>query len=166
MRLRQELRTDSVVCPTSSVLPLPLISVRPRLLRGRVVAWRDVQHSERLHRTGVHAIEGPLNLELRGAPVESPCSLLCDTGEEREADERGLFDQLTRFDMPPRDLHDLLNFADLVTDSVGRRMSVGDRLDEIPTRYVRQHPVHRAVTRSRSYLGYVLLASRCERAIR
>ena len=100
----------------------------------------------------MHAIDGALYLDRVGAPVEIVPLVAFHTGAEYEADERGLIDQLIQFDRPPQDLLDLLILADLVTDTAGRRLTVGERVDGIFARYEPQHPVHRAVTRSRSYL--------------
>lgn len=116
-------------------------------------AWlHDIGYSEGLHRTGMHAIDGARYLDLVGAPMEVVSLVAFHTGAEFEADERGLMDQLTQFDRPRQDMLDLLILADLVTDPSGRRVTVTERLDEIFARYEPQHPVHRAVTRSRSYL--------------
>lgn len=116
-------------------------------------AWlHDIGYADLLHRTGMHAIDGALYLDLGGAPREVVSLVAFHTGAEYEADERGLVDQLIQFDRPRQDLLDLLILADLVTDPSGRRVDVTERLDEICTRYEPRHPVHRAVTRSRSYL--------------
>ena len=116
-------------------------------------AWlHDIGYSKRLRRTGMHAIDGALYLDLAGAPMEVVSLVAFHTGAEYEADERGLVDQLILFDRPRQDLLDLLILADLVTDPSGCRVDVTERLDEIFARYEPQHPVHRAVTRSWSYL--------------
>lgn len=116
-------------------------------------AWlHDIGYADQLHRTGMHAIDGAIFLQLAGAPMEVVSLVAFHTGAEYEADERGVVDQLIQFDRPPQDLLDLLILADLVTDTSGQRVSVGQRLSEIFSRYDPEHPVHRAVLRSRSYL--------------
>lgn len=116
-------------------------------------AWlHDIGYAGRLRRTGMHAIDGAGYLDLAGAPKEVVSLVAFHTGAEYEADERGLIDQLSLFDRPQQDLLDLLILADLLTDPLGRRVVVIERLDEIFARYEPHHPVHRAVTRSRWYL--------------
>lgn len=116
-------------------------------------AWlHDVGYAERLNRTGMHAIDGAMFLDLAGAPRGVVSLVAFHTGAEYEADERGLIDKLIQFDRPRQESLDLLVLADLVTGPDGRRLEVEERVDEIFSRYEPQHPVHRAVTRSRSYL--------------
>lgn len=116
-------------------------------------AWlHDIGYAKRLHWSGMHAIDGARYLELAGASAEVVSLVAFHTGAEYEAEERGLVEQLTKFDRPQQDLLDQLILADLVTDPSGRRMTVCERLEEIWSRYEPRHPVHRAVTRSRSYL--------------
>ena len=74
------------------------------------------------------------------------------TGAEYEAEERGLVDKLIQFDRPRQEWIDILILADLVTGTHGERVTTDERLDHIFERYEPQHPVHRAVTRSREYL--------------
>lgn len=116
-------------------------------------AWlHDIGYAPRLHRTGMHAIDGALFLDLLGAPPELVSLVAFHTGAEYEADERGLVDRLIQFDPPSQHLLDALTYADLTTDVDGQSVTVQERLDGIFARYEPQHPVHRAVTRSRGYL--------------
>jgi HD superfamily phosphodiesterase len=130
---------------------LPLTDAEADIVVGS--AWlHDIGYAPRLHRTGMHAIDGAVFLELLGAPRELVSLVAFHTGAEYEADERGLVDQLIQFDPPPQHLLDALTYADLITDVDGRSVTMQERLDGIFARYESQHPVHRAVTRSRSYL--------------
>ncbi|MBA8805459.1 putative hydrolase (HD superfamily) [Nocardioides ginsengisegetis] len=116
-------------------------------------AWlHDIGYAPELHQTGMHAIDGALFLDLAGAPREIVSLVAFHTGAEFEAEERGLIDKLIQFDRPRQEWIDALILADLVTGSDGARVTVGQRLDSIFERYEAQHPVHRAVTRSREYL--------------
>lgn len=123
--------------------------------RAQVVgaAWlHDIGYTPKLHRTGMHAIDGALFLDLSGAPKELVSLVAFHTGAEYEADERGLTGQLIQFDRPPQDDLDALILADLTTGPSGQRMTVAERIDDMLDRYEARHPVHRAVKRSRPYL--------------
>lgn len=116
-------------------------------------AWlHDIGYAPELYRTGMHAIDGALFLDLAGAPKEIVSLVAFHTGAEFEAEERGLIDKIIQFDRPRQDWIDALILADLLTGSGGERVTVCQRLDEIFQRYEPQHPVHRAVVRSRAYL--------------
>lgn len=116
-------------------------------------AWlHDIGYASELVRSGMHAIDGAAYLDLHGAPDLVVSLVAFHTGAEYEADERGLIDELIQFDRPPQDALDVLILADLITGPDGSRVAVSDRLDDIFDRYALEHPVHRAVTRSRDYL--------------
>lgn len=116
-------------------------------------AWlHDIGYAPGLVRSGMHAVDGAAYLDLHGAPKLVVSLVAFHTGAEYEADERGLIDKLIQFDRPPQDDLDILILADLVTSPDGSKVCVRDRLDDIFDRYEAQHPVHRAVTRSREYL--------------
>lgn len=100
----------------------------------------------------MHAIDGAAHLREIGAPDQVISLVAFHTGAEYEADERGLSHELALFDRPRQELLDALTLADLTTGPTGEPVSVADRLDEIFDRYPRDHAVHRAVSRSRSYL--------------
>lgn len=116
-------------------------------------AWlHDIGYSRSLVDTGMHAIDGARFLDREGAPIDLVSLVAYHTGAEHEADERGLMHRLLDFERPSQDDLDLLILADLVSGPSGRRVTVDQRIDEILTRYEQQHPVHRAVTSSSSYL--------------
>ena len=116
-------------------------------------AWlHDIGYASDLVHTGMHAIDGALFLDCAGAPPEVVSLVAFHTGAEFEAEERGLVDALAQFDRPEQEDLDLLILADLLSGSAGERVSVPERFDGIFSRYEPQHPVHRAVTRSRPYL--------------
>ena len=125
-------------------------SVGPNIMPA---AWlHDIGYAPGLVHTGMHAIDGALFLDKAGAPSEVVSLVAFHTGAEFEAEERGLIDVLAQFDRPLQDELDLLILADLVSGSSGGRVTVAERLNAIFSRYEPQHPVHRAVTRSRPYL--------------
>ncbi len=116
-------------------------------------AWlHDVGYAPELLHTGMHAIDGALFLDRAGAPREIVSLVAFHTGAEFEAEERGLGDALAQFDRPAQDDLDQLILADLLSGSYGERVTVAERFDGIFGRYEPQHPVHRAVMRSRPYL--------------
>lgn len=116
-------------------------------------AWlHDIGYSDKLHWTGMHAIDGAAFLDREGAPQILVSLVAFHTGAEYEAEERGLTDKLILFDRPPQEGLDLLILADLTSGPTGQSVTVEARIDEILQRYEPQHPVHRAVTRSRDYL--------------
>ena len=127
-----------------------LASASPNLLPA---AWlHDIGYAPDLVHTGMHAIDGALFLDRAGAPVAIVSLVAFHTGAEFEAEERGLLDALAQFDRPEQEELDLLILADLLSGSAGERVSLPERFDGIFGRYEPQHPVHRAVTRSRPYL--------------
>ena len=116
-------------------------------------AWlHDIGYATPLLDTGMHAIDGALFLDRDDAPPELVSLVAFHTGAEFEAEERGLMHRLVDFDRPSQDDLDLVILADMVSGADGQRVSVRQRLDDIFGRYESQHPVHRAVTRSRRYL--------------
>lgn len=112
----------------------------------------DIGYAPQLLDTGLHAVDGAAFLDRVGVPSEIVSLVAFHTGAEFEAEERGLVDALIQFDRPPQEDLDVLILADLISGPTGQQMTVAERLDEIPRRYEPQHPVHRAVLRSRPYL--------------
>jgi hypothetical protein len=118
-----------------------------------LAAWlHDIGYAPDLVHTGMHAIDGALFLDRLGAPSEVVSLVAFHTGAEFEAEERGLIDTLAQFGRPAQEELDLLILADLVSGPSGERVTVDERFEGIFSRYEPQHPVHRAVTRSRPYL--------------
>lgn len=125
-------------------------SLGPNILHA---AWlHDIGYAPDLVHTGMHAIDGALFLDRAGAPPEIVSLVAFHTGAEFEAEERCLVDALAQFDRPEQEDLDMLILADLSSGSAGERVSLPERFDGIFRRYEPQHPVHRAVTRSRPYL--------------
>lgn len=116
-------------------------------------AWlHDIGYAPEVKDTGMHAIDGAAYLRDRGwsAPIVS--LVAHHTGAWSEAYERGLADELNSFDAPPSDLLDALILCDLVVSPNGERVAPDARIAEIFHRYPDDHPVYRAVNRSREGL--------------
>ena len=115
-----------------------------------MAAWlHDIGYAESVGATGFHPLDGAVFLTALGAPREVVSLVAHHTGAGFEADERGLRLELARFKQPHQHLLDVLTYADLTTGPMGERMTVEQRVREIFRRYQPDHPVHRAVQRSR-----------------
>lgn len=118
-----------------------------------LAAWlHDIGYADPLARTGMHALDGARFLDLVEAPALVVGLVAFHTGAEFEADERGLLGKLLEFERPDQSLLDLMILADMVSGPCGERVSVSQRLADILSRYEPEHPVHRAVSLSGSYL--------------
>lgn len=125
-------------------------------------AWlHDVGYAPALALSGFHALDGARFLTRAGAPAEVECLVAHHSGAEFEAAERGLSAQLAEFQWPPPSHLDVLTLVDMTTGPDGQPVSVMNRLEGILSRYERDDPVHRAVSRS-----WDDLVASCERAKR
>ena len=116
-------------------------------------AWlHDIGYSESVVQTGFHPLDGAHLLESLNAPSQVVSLVAYHSGSEREAEERGLADELAHFDRPTQSYLDALAFADMTISHQGTPISVDQRISEILDRYPPDSPVHRAVARSRTYL--------------
>jgi hypothetical protein len=126
-------------------------------------AWlHDIGYADTVRSTGLHQLDGAQHLVSLRAPVEIVSLVAYHTSAIYEAEERGLDNQLRATFEPPRNEQDrdLLAFVDLTTGPTGRRVRVGERIDEILTRYPSDSAVHRGVSRATPEL----FAS-CERVV-
>jgi putative nucleotidyltransferase with HDIG domain len=125
-------------------------------------AWlHDIGYAPTVVSSGFHPLDGARFLADRGAPAELVSLVAHHTGAAAEAEERGLDAELAEFARPDEQQLDVLTLVDLTTGPDGDNVAEPDRINEILSRYAPDHPVHRAVSRSRSSL----LAS-CRRARR
>jgi hypothetical protein len=74
------------------------------------------------------------------------------SGAHAEAEEGGLLDALELFPEERSLVADVLTYCDLTTASDGSAISAPERLFDVATRYGDDHPVGRAVRRSREEL--------------
>jgi hypothetical protein len=117
-------------------------------------AWlHDVGYCESVVATGFHPVDGAKWLLDQGAPSGVVALVAYHSAAHFEAEERGLGDELARFPEPDPDQLDVLTLMDMSTSPTGERVAVNERLAEILARYPEEHPVHRAVSRSRGYLA-------------
>jgi len=118
-----------------------------------MAAWvHDVGYGESVAATGFHPVDGARWLVDQGAPSGVVALVAYHSGARFEAEERGFADALGQFPEPDRDELDVLTLIDMSTSPTGKRVTVSERLDEILERYTSADPVHRAVSRSRSFL--------------
>lgn len=116
-------------------------------------AWvHDLGYAPELAQTGLHALDGALALRRLGAPVEVVALVGHHTGAAFEAEERGMLEEWQRLPTPDPQALDILTMIDLAASPTGQPVRDVDRVDEILRRYEREHPVHKAVTRSQDEL--------------
>lgn len=118
-----------------------------------IAAWlHDVGYAPALAVTGFHAFDGARFLGSAGVPTRVVALVGHHTGASYEAEERGLVDEWRTLPTPDRQDLDVLTMIDLAIGPAGQAQLDIDRIAEILTRYARDEPVHRAVTRSRKSL--------------
>jgi len=131
-RLASELHADGLVSATVAA-----------------AAWlHDVGYAPSLTSTGMHAVDGARYLSELGAPEPVVALVAHHTGARWEAEERGLSDALRALPEPDEEDLDALTLLDLAVGPAGQLLSPDVRLAEVLHRYVPDHPVHRAVSRS------------------
>ncbi len=119
-----------------------------------MAAWlHDVGYADKVTNTGFHPLDGAEWLRKQAAPEGVVALVAYHSAAQYEAEERGLADELARFPEPDQDQLDVLTLIDMSTSPNGERVAVNERLAEILVRYPEEHPVHRAVSRSRGYLA-------------
>jgi hypothetical protein len=117
-------------------------------------AWlHDIGYAIEAAKTGFHALDGARLLDSLGAPASIVSLVGYHSGAEFEAAERGLSDDLAEIRRPDQRLLDALTYADMTTGPTGESLTVDERLIDILARYGPDHPVHRAVQRSRGDLA-------------
>lgn len=112
-------------------------------------AWlHDVGYSPSLVVTGFHPVDGARFAKVVGMPDLVVSLIAHHSGADAEAGERGLTAELAEFDVPPRDMLDVVTFADMTTSPDGGLINAEKRVSEILSRYSDDDPVHAAVSRS------------------
>ncbi|WP_238352462.1 HD domain-containing protein [Kribbella solani] len=118
----------------------------------------DIGYSSAVCSADFHPLDGARYLrdELDAAPVL--CQLVAHhSGALVEAEERGIVDLAREFAVPDRSLLDALTYCDLTSAVDGVPVGVEERLNEILSRYPREHVVHRSVQRSSPALRTAVL---------
>ncbi len=112
-------------------------------------AWlHDLGYAANVAATGFHPVDGARFAQRSGMPDLVVSLIAFHTGSEFEARQRGLLADLNRFDPPPRDVLDVVTYADMTTSPSGDPISAEDRVSEILSRYAADDPVFAAVSRS------------------
>ena len=117
-------------------------------------AWlHDIGYAPALATTGLHPLDGARHLEALGVDRRLCCLVAHHSGASFEAEERGYAAELAAFEQEDSPVMDALIYADMTTGPAGQRLAFGARIAEILERYPPDHPVHRAISRSRPALA-------------
>jgi len=139
------------VAETASRVGRLLLGGPDRAMLVAAAYLHDIGYARSLTRSGFHALDGAEYL--RGQGQERLASLVAHhSGARFDAEERGLLEELTAFELEDGPVMDALDFADMTTGPSGEAMAFDDRIEEILRRYPADDPVHRAVTRARPVL--------------
>jgi HD domain len=111
----------------------------------------DIGYAPALVHTGFHALDGARFL--RSVDRERlACLVAHHSGGRIEAEERGLLQGLELFPEERSLVAEVLTYCDLTTAPDGSAISASARLSDVAMRYGSDHPVGRAVRRSREAL--------------
>ncbi len=128
--------------------------IAPRLLAKDAdaivaAAWlHDVGYAPSIAKTGFSSRGWCEIRQVCGMPALVVSLIAHHSGASAEAIERGLDAELAEFDRPPRDVLDVVTYADMTTAPDGTPIEADRRVSEILSRYSRDDPVHAAVSRS------------------
>jgi HD domain len=116
-------------------------------------AWlHDIGYAPALVATGLHPLDGARHLEALGVDRRLCCLVAHHSGATFEAEGRGYAAELAAFEQEHSPVMDALSYADMTTGPAGQRLTFEARIAEILKRYPPDHPVHRAISRSRPTL--------------
>jgi hypothetical protein len=114
-------------------------------------AWlHDVGYAPALARTGFHALDGARYVRAEGFDDRVAGLVAHHSLARVEADLRGLRAELDEFPWEDSLTADALCYCDMTTSPDGDRVDVVDRLEEIRTRYGRDHVVTQFVDRAQA----------------
>src|SRR6266540_3302545 len=117
-------------------------------------AWlHDIGYAPALVATGLHPLDGARHLEALGVDRRLCCLVAHHSGAAFEAEERGLQGEFAAFDQEDGPVMDALIYADMTTGPTGSPVAFAERIAGILDRYPPEHPVHRAIRRSRPVLA-------------
>jgi len=108
----------------------------------------DVGYASDVATTGFHPVDGAHFAQDAGLPALVVSLIAFHTGAEFEARQRGLLGELAAFAPPPRDVLDVITYADMTTSPAGDPISANERVAEILSRYDENDPVFAAVSQS------------------
>lgn len=118
-------------------------------------AWlHDIGYAPELAETGFHPLDGARYLRRLGTVPERVVGLVAHHScAVLEAEERGLAAELLAgFAREESPTADALWYADMTTGPDGQHFEVGERLDEIRSRYGAEHLVTRFINRAQGEL--------------
>lgn len=130
-----------------------------------VAAWlHDVGYGPALLDTGFHPLDGARFLRSNGWPEEVASLVAWHSAADRDAERRGLEDQLAAFAPPPQLELDMLNLIDLSTSPTGAAVTDCERIAEVIARHGPSSPTGSAKiiareellassARAKAYLG-------------
>lgn len=126
----------------------PILGEQAELIEAAAFL-HDIGYSSAISSTGFHPLDGARYLrDVLGAEV-ALCQLVAHhSGAVVEAEERGIDALSNEFDLPDNELLQALTYCDLTAAVDGCPVSVDERLEEILSRYPREHVVHRSIQRS------------------
>ncbi|WP_404434216.1 HD domain-containing protein [Microbacterium lacus] len=108
----------------------------------------DVGYAPDVAKTGFHPVDGATFAEGEGMPSLVVSLIAFHTGSVFEAQQRELLAELNAFAAPPRDVLDIVTYADMTTSPSGEPVSADERVAEILSRYDEDDPVFAAVSTS------------------
>lgn len=113
----------------------------------------DIGYAAAARRTGFHPVDGAMFVQRSAPQLAAVAGLIAyHTGAYFEAAERGLIAELRQFAFSDELELAILSCADLCTGPDGATVDPAERLGEVLARYGADHPVHRAIARSRPWL--------------
>ena len=119
-----------------------------------MAGWlHDIGYSTAIGHTRFHPLDGAVYLSKLEYPRRLVCLVAHHSGARYEAHERGLSEELAAFELEDSPVMDALITADMTTGPQGQRLSFGDRLTEILSRYGPGSVVNRAMTAASPALG-------------
>lgn len=120
----------------------------------------DIGYAPPLAVSGFHPLDGARYLHQLGLTDRIVGLVGAHTGAAWEAAERGLAGEWALLPSPAEADLDVVTLVDLSTSPTGDPIDPADRITEILRRYDPDHPVHRAVTRSRASLMQAVIRAR------
>lgn len=131
------------------------LAARYDLVTDSVVsaAWlHDIGYSPDLGVSGFHPLDGARFLQSVDCPDEVVALVAHHTGAAYEAEERALIEEWSELPTPGSAALDVLTMVDLAVGPAGQPLLDVDRIAGMLSRYGKDDPVFRAVTRSRDLL--------------